>query len=40
LGTLVDPYVIDFYRKWYDTPVEPAYVYNVRRSPDADGSLT
>ena len=25
LGRLVEPYVIDFYQRWYDTPVEPAY---------------
>jgi 5-methylthioadenosine/S-adenosylhomocysteine deaminase len=31
LGRLVEPYVIDFYQRWYDTPVEPAYVYNARR---------
>jgi 5-methylthioadenosine/S-adenosylhomocysteine deaminase len=33
LGRLVEPYVIDFYRRWYDTPVEPAYLYNPRGSP-------
>jgi 5-methylthioadenosine/S-adenosylhomocysteine deaminase len=33
LGTLVEPYLYDFYRPWYGTPVEPAYVYNPRRPP-------
>jgi 5-methylthioadenosine/S-adenosylhomocysteine deaminase len=33
LGRLVEPYVIDFYQRWYDTPVEPAYTYNARRPP-------
>jgi 5-methylthioadenosine/S-adenosylhomocysteine deaminase len=33
LGRLVEPYVIDFYQRWYDTPVEPAYVYNPRSAP-------
>jgi 5-methylthioadenosine/S-adenosylhomocysteine deaminase len=34
LGRLVEPYVIDFYQRWYDTSVEPAYVYNTRRGPE------
>jgi hypothetical protein len=25
--------VIDFYQRWYDTPIEPAYRYNARRPP-------
>jgi hypothetical protein len=25
LGRLVEPYAIDFYQRWYDTPVEPAW---------------
>jgi 5-methylthioadenosine/S-adenosylhomocysteine deaminase len=36
LGTLVEPYVIDFYQRWYDTPIEPAHVYNVRQQPHHD----
>jgi 5-methylthioadenosine/S-adenosylhomocysteine deaminase len=35
LGTLVEPYLAGFYRPWYQTPVEPAYVYNPRRPPDS-----
>jgi 5-methylthioadenosine/S-adenosylhomocysteine deaminase len=35
LGRLVEPFVIDFYQRWYDTPVEPAYVYNARRGPES-----
>jgi 5-methylthioadenosine/S-adenosylhomocysteine deaminase len=34
LGTLVEPYLAGFYRPWYQSPVEPAYVYNPRRPPD------
>ena len=26
LGTLVEPYLPDLYRPWYETPIEPAYV--------------
>ena len=37
LGTLVEPYLPDFYRPWYQTPVEPAYVYNPRRPPASPG---
>lgn len=33
LGRLVEPSVIDFYQRWYDTPVDPAGVYNARRPP-------
>jgi hypothetical protein len=33
LGGLVEPYVLDFYRDWYDAPVEPASVYNARTMP-------
>lgn len=33
LGRLVEPYVIDFYRSWYQVPLEPAYIYNVRTPP-------
>ena len=35
LGRLVEPYVIDFYQRWYDLPVEPAYLYNPRIPPSA-----
>jgi 5-methylthioadenosine/S-adenosylhomocysteine deaminase len=34
LGTLVEPYLAGFYRPWYQTPVEPAHVYNARRPPE------
>ena len=37
LGTLVEPYLTDFYRPWYQTPIEPAYVYNPRRPPASPG---
>ena len=33
LGPLVEPYVIDFYQRWYDTPIEPAYGYNAKVPP-------
>jgi 5-methylthioadenosine/S-adenosylhomocysteine deaminase len=33
LGRLVEPYVIDFYQRWYDLPVEGASLYNARRPP-------
>ena len=33
LGPLVEPYVIDFYQRWYDTPIEPAYDYNAKVPP-------
>ena len=36
LGTLVEPYLAGFYRPWYQTPIEPAYVYNPRRPPDSE----
>jgi len=35
LGPLVEPYVIDFYQRWYDTPIEPAYGYNAKVPPTA-----
>lgn len=38
LGRLVEPYVIDFYQRWYDTPIEPAYAYNVKVPPPTVGS--
>jgi 5-methylthioadenosine/S-adenosylhomocysteine deaminase len=33
ISARVDPYVVDFYQDWYATPVEPASLYNPRRSP-------
>jgi hypothetical protein len=33
LGVLLEPYVLDFYRDWYDVPVEPAHMYNARTPP-------
>lgn len=33
LGDLVKPAVIDFYRRWYELPVEAASVYNTSRPP-------
>ena len=33
LGVLVEPYVNDFFREWYEVPVEPAHVYNARTPP-------
>jgi 5-methylthioadenosine/S-adenosylhomocysteine deaminase len=36
LGTLVEPYLYDFYRPWYEAQVEPGYVYNPRRAPGPD----
>jgi 5-methylthioadenosine/S-adenosylhomocysteine deaminase len=33
LGVLVAPYVDDFFREWYNVPVEPAHVYNARTTP-------
>jgi 5-methylthioadenosine/S-adenosylhomocysteine deaminase len=35
LGRLVEPYVIDFYRSWYETSIEPASIYNAKRPPVA-----
>jgi 5-methylthioadenosine/S-adenosylhomocysteine deaminase len=32
LGVLVEPYLAGFYQPWYDLPVEPAHVYNARRT--------
>jgi 5-methylthioadenosine/S-adenosylhomocysteine deaminase len=37
LGALVEPYLPDLYRPWYETPIDPAYVYNPRRPPAAPG---
>lgn len=37
LGSLVEPYLPDFYRPWYETPVEAAYVYNASRPPALPG---
>jgi 5-methylthioadenosine/S-adenosylhomocysteine deaminase len=33
LGSRVEPYLPDFYRPWYQAPVDPAYVYNPRHPP-------
>jgi 5-methylthioadenosine/S-adenosylhomocysteine deaminase len=33
LGRLVEPFVIDFYHRWYETPVEPAFIYNAKVPP-------
>ncbi|CAB5029712.1 unannotated protein [freshwater metagenome] len=30
LGSLVRPQVVDFYKRWYDVPLEPAFTYNTR----------
>jgi 5-methylthioadenosine/S-adenosylhomocysteine deaminase len=38
LGSMVEPYQPEFYRPWYETPVEAAYVYNARRAPASPGS--
>ena len=35
LSARVDPYIVDFYQRWYDVPVKPAYLYNPSRSPGA-----
>jgi 5-methylthioadenosine/S-adenosylhomocysteine deaminase len=37
LGVLVEPYVNEFFRGWYDVPVEPAHVYNARTPPQLAG---
>jgi 5-methylthioadenosine/S-adenosylhomocysteine deaminase len=33
LGRTVEPVVLDFYKRWYETPVQPAYVYNCTSLP-------
>jgi len=33
LSRKVEPVVLDFYRRWYETPLDPAYVYNARSLP-------
>jgi hypothetical protein len=30
--------VVEFYRRWYDTPVEPAHLHDPRRPPTEDVS--
>jgi len=35
LGRAVEPVVLDFYRRWYERPVTPAYVYNCTSLPDS-----
>ncbi|MEE9277806.1 MAG: amidohydrolase family protein, partial [Dehalococcoidia bacterium] len=37
LGGMVKPAVAEFYRDWYDLPVDPAYVYNAATAPADDG---
>jgi 5-methylthioadenosine/S-adenosylhomocysteine deaminase len=37
LGNLVEPYLAGFYRPWYETPIEPAHVYNARQPPTSPG---
>jgi 5-methylthioadenosine/S-adenosylhomocysteine deaminase len=37
LGNMVEPYLPEFYRPWYETPIEPAYVYNPKRAPTDPG---
>jgi 5-methylthioadenosine/S-adenosylhomocysteine deaminase len=34
LGALVEPYVLDFYRPWYEAAVSPAATYNARHPPE------
>jgi 5-methylthioadenosine/S-adenosylhomocysteine deaminase len=34
LSARIDPYVLDFYKDWYDAEVEPAYLYNPRHDPE------
>jgi 5-methylthioadenosine/S-adenosylhomocysteine deaminase len=34
LSARIDPYVLDFYKDWYDVEVEPAYLYNPRHDPE------
>tara|TARA_B110000116_G_scaffold207478_1_gene182861 strand:- start:477 stop:1265 length:789 start_codon:yes stop_codon:yes gene_type:complete len=33
LSARIDPYVLDFYKDWYDVEVQPAHLYNPRRNP-------
>jgi 5-methylthioadenosine/S-adenosylhomocysteine deaminase len=33
LGIQVEPYLAEIYRPWYETPLDPGYVYNPRRPP-------
>jgi 5-methylthioadenosine/S-adenosylhomocysteine deaminase len=37
LGGLVEPYLPEIYRPWYETPIEAAHVYNPRHPPAAPG---
>ncbi|MEQ8718695.1 MAG: amidohydrolase family protein [Acidimicrobiales bacterium] len=34
ISARVDPYIVDFYQRWYDTPVQPAYLYNPKVDPE------
>ena len=33
LGRKVEPFAVDFYQRWYQTPLDPAYLYNARSLP-------
>ena len=34
LSARIDPYVLDFYKDWYDVEVQPAHLYNPRHNPE------
>ncbi|MEE9277022.1 MAG: amidohydrolase family protein [Dehalococcoidia bacterium] len=34
LGDAMLPYINEFYRRWYETPLQPAHTYNVASPPD------
>jgi len=34
LSARIDPYILDFYRDWYDVEIKPAYLYNPRQDPE------
>ncbi len=38
LGIQVEPYLPEVYRPWYETPIDPGYVYNARRPPGSAGA--
>jgi 5-methylthioadenosine/S-adenosylhomocysteine deaminase len=38
LGIQVEPYLAEIYRPWYETPLDPGYVYNPRRPPGSAGA--
>ena len=33
LSARIDPYIVDFYKDWYEVEVEPSYLYNPRQDP-------